>query len=69
MPKCPKCNAEIDCLHLFESGDMQYRYNGETYESKGFIPDCGTPEYACPECDEVVASCEDEAMEILGVVA
>ena len=66
--KCPKCNKEIGHLSLFESGDMEYQYDGKTYEGRGFIPDRRKFEYECPECDEVVATTEEEAKRILEAV-
>lgn len=70
MPKCPKCNAEIYHLNLFERGVMEYRFDGTTYEGRDFIPDpdgC-TAEYECPECCELVASTEEGAKAILEAV-
>ena len=73
MPKCPKCNAEINVL--------VYRYEAEIKEDL-FLTEAGEPEYgdievsqpqemqgtdsySCPECDGLIATDLQEALEFL----
>lgn len=64
MPKCPECKEEIECLLLQAStvysvtewnGKLNFTvYNEESDE-----------EYYCPECLEVIAYTEEEALKFL----
>jgi hypothetical protein len=60
MPKCPKCNEEIDHLHLYERFEKKYDYG---VESKFFIADVDPDdiEFECPECNEALFDNEDDA--------
>jgi len=49
MPKCPKCKAEIDSVHYYESGLMSYQ-KGEWLKD-----DYPHIETMCPECGEKIS--------------
>jgi len=70
MPKCPKCNSNIDYLvyygkalekaSLFLSDSKTAEY--DNWDTIGIGT---TPEYECPECNEVLFTDEEEAVKFL----
>ena len=67
MPKCPKCNKEIDHLHDYVKGWKYYQYFAKgDYDDEGFIPDdFADEEYDCPECGETLFTQEEDADKFL----
>lgn len=71
MPKCPKCNAEIDYLHEYSEAEVRCRFSlgeeGEiVYQDRQSIGD-GFPviEYECPICKQVICTDTDIAISLL----
>jgi len=66
MPKCPKCNAEIETLTNFVSGEKKFTFDDSgNYEEVDFN-ECGkVNDYECPECQEVLFKDEEEALAFL----
>jgi len=69
MPKCPKCEAEIDELDWFESV-RAYRVlteSGEIIEKDSSNLFDGDPEvqFNCPDCCETICTDYDAAMKFL----
>jgi hypothetical protein len=65
MPKCPKCEAEIDHLINVCSAWKLYRFRADgSYEHIDDISG-DTSEYECPECHEVLFVDELEAQKFL----
>ncbi|MEM2352147.1 MAG: hypothetical protein QXT26_07045 [Thermoproteota archaeon] len=71
MPKCPNCGREIDHLinyvtnvteefrlFLTEDGEPDYQYVDTLLGGS-------ESEYRCPECDEVLARTENDAVKFL----
>jgi hypothetical protein len=69
MPKCPKCNKEIECLKYYQSGEEYSRFsfvNGdENWEDTEFEPDGKTTDYECPECSEILFHSTEDAINFL----
>ena len=69
MPKCPKCGCEIDHLiyYVKEYNTYEFRIDSKGYKSYTYIDtyDKEDEEYLCPECEETIATTEEEAEEIL----
>lgn len=66
-PKCPYCKEEIDYLNNYEEGENHYHFTVDDegnveYETKEFISKSGYNEYECPECQEIIAYNEEDAM-------
>ena len=69
MPKCPKCNDEIDTLNNYQSGENKYKLfiQGKDYhyDEDEFQPNNQVNDYECPHCGEVLFRDEDKAIEFL----
>lgn len=69
MPICPKCGKEIDYLRSFCKQSAEYTLqlrNGEPdYEHLSSADFYEDEEFACPECDEILFTDEEEAIEFL----
>lgn len=60
MPKCPKCNKEIDKLYEVCAGEDNTIHRNEP----GYVPGTET-EYECPECQETLFSNPGDAENFL----
>jgi len=69
MAICPECKKDIDYLKNYQSGEKYYWLtvgkNGSEYEDRGFDADCGTNDFECPECSEVLFTDETKAVRFL----
>jgi transcription initiation factor IIE alpha subunit len=70
MPKCPKCNEEIDYLNLFSRIEQRGRFeldpSGDPqFLVEGTVPDYDDDDFECPNCNEVLFHDSDEAEEFL----
>ncbi len=69
MPKCPNCKEEIEELRNIVSGSNEYTLfsigNDTEYEEKDFAEDYVVNEYWCPECQEVLFTDEEKAIDFL----
>lgn len=71
MPKCPKCQKEIDslsnyCTGITEVYDFTVDQLGEpNYEHVDTIREMTENEWACPECDETLFLREEDAIKFL----
>jgi len=64
--KCPLCKAEIETLLNIQSGYKTFEMNKKgDYTDSGFDVDDNVNEWACPECNEVLATSEEEAIAFL----
>lgn len=63
--KCPKCNAEIDYLKHYQSGEDLCYFTGDDYEPANFQPDGKTNDYECPKCSVTLFKDEKEAEKFL----
>ena len=72
MPKCPKCDGDIDHLILLETKENEYEATydaeGETLEFKNTEEWTGNPtgkvlkeEYSCPKCHVTLFTDEEAA--------
>jgi len=65
---CPKCGEEIDCFNYKNA-----TYNYGSLDINGTFDDCTqgdtednrSVEFGCPGCNEVVATSDEEALEVL----
>jgi len=68
VAKCPKCGKEIKLLYCVQAEYVYYIFNGRDYEESNKVNDWrATPDFICPECNEVLTNSEEEAREILGM--
>lgn len=68
--KCPKCGKKIDKIlntqsgfvgwYLFKNGDFEEQIPGDNFGVDDRIND-----FCCPECKEIIADSEKEALEML----
>jgi hypothetical protein len=71
MAKCPKCGKEIECLINVQSGYNYYRFELDdegvaSYESEDdFQTTDVVNDYCCDECNQVLFTDEEEAIEFL----
>ena len=70
MPKCPKCNEEIEHLVSFLKGEQKDYFKADEnaepeYEWKDFITDYENIDFECPECKDVLFTNEEEALKFL----
>jgi len=67
MPKCPKCGEEISTLINYSKATIRYIFDGDRYEEDKIIPSNENDAnlFACPECDSILFTTEDEAKEFL----
>ena len=69
--KCPKCNAEIDHLNNYQSGEDHSKLylNGDKehihYEDQEFQANGQVNDFECPECKETLFTDEDKAIKFL----
>jgi hypothetical protein len=54
MPKCPKCKAEIDSVHYYESGLMVFQKGEWLKDDNPHI------ETICPECGAKISLDENK---------
>ncbi|GAH03182.1 unnamed protein product [marine sediment metagenome] len=67
MPKCPKCKADIDHLHFYETKHYDSEVemvDGRLVHSNEGIYSEGKS-YDCPKCDEELCCDDDRAIELL----
>ena len=71
MPRCPKCNEEIDHLENFVPAIERYDFtvdedgNTDYYSVGESLSTTGDEEYCCPKCGECLCTLESEAINIL----
>lgn len=70
MPKCPKCNAEIDYLLLFSRIEQRARFELDPSGDpqvlvEGDVPDYEDDDFECPECNAVLSHDRDDAEKFL----
>ena len=71
MPICPKCKKEIEELIYIESGYKVYTcyysdlMKGLKYDEEEYEADDVVMEYKCPECNEVLFTDCEKALEFL----
>ena len=71
MPRCPKCEKEIDHLVDFSPVWQEYEMTvGENGDAHYDLVDDSIPmdtddEYVCPECSEVLFTSEEDAINFL----
>lgn len=68
MVKCPKCNEEIHELNFDVTATCSsyVKENQTTDYDLDALTDCVEfDNFSCPECSEVIASSEQEALEFL----
>lgn len=68
-PRCPKCNAELEWLKNYSSGENYYcvQLDGDNlrYEEEEFQPDNKVNDYEYPQCSEVLFTDEDKVLKFL----
>ena len=63
---CPKCETEITTIRNVQSGFMNWELNKEgNYKQEEFEVDNGRNSFDCPNCNETIASNEEEAIQLL----
>ncbi|MHC1636290.1 MAG: hypothetical protein ACXQTS_06715 [Candidatus Methanospirareceae archaeon] len=69
MPKCPICGKGIETLDYYEKNCWQravfFLYNGVPNYTNFDTLSCDETEYRCPECDELLFTDEEDAVEFL----
>ena len=69
MPKCPKCNAEIEILNNYVSGENRFDFWVEDGESQtqheDWIADDKINNFECPDCHKVLFTDGDDAISFL----
>ena len=64
--KCPNCNKDITWLRNYTKAEKVYAFNGISYDEIDEIIMTDEPEeFQCPQCDETLATKEDEAVKFL----
>jgi transcription initiation factor IIE alpha subunit len=71
---CPECGETLTELLNVQSGEKSFRFrlvkSGKMkglgkYADYGFEPNCVTNDWICPECNEVIATDEEKAIDFL----
>jgi hypothetical protein len=65
---CPTCKKEIDYLVNVQSGYMRYdmdKKGNYDYKNEEFSPDDSTNDWECPECEDILATNEEDALKFL----
>lgn len=54
IPKCPKCNKEIDTILITQKVMKLVEMDGDGHKSDYDLESIDEPEYKCPNCKETL---------------